>query len=328
MKKQKILIVQLGRIGDIILMTPVFDILKKANRDNIIHVLAGKHNSMVVNKHPHIDKVYAYQKNFIKLPILIWKLKHERYDIWIDPRDHHSSESIFFASQSNAGLKIGFNQDNKSVFDVGIKSDKEQMNAHAVTRNIECLSSLKIKLPASQPRPNLYVTYDSEKRLATFLKEQNITSYYCINISATSKTRYWQTDKWIKFLDYANEQKKNCILISAPNDSNILYFIKSKTGQNVNIYDTESIIDVFSIVKNSALTITPDTAVVHVASAFNVPVLAMYSNIVKNYTKFSPLSTHYRMVMNDRTGSHVPEISYDLFFSNYLELVKKTHGRK
>ena len=70
----------------------------------------------------------------------------------------------------------------------------------------------------------------------------------------------------------------------------------SKICPNLNIFQSRSLQDIFSLIKNSYLVITPDTAVVHIAAAFNVPLLGLYSGLDDFFNKFHPLSNIYQII--------------------------------
>ena len=68
--------------------------------------------------------------------------------------------------------------------------------------------------------------------------------------------------------------------------------------------------------------VTPDTSVVHIAAAFDTPVLGLYQNYEPNYNKFRPLSTINRMVMHHEPGSKISEITVELLIENYNSIIK------
>ncbi len=319
MEAKKILLVQLGQIGDLILMTPMFKALKQLNSGNELHLLAGKYNYVLATEHPLIDQVHVFIKRPIQLIQLIQQLRKEKFDIWIDPKDHYSTQSYLLARLSHAKIKVGFNRKDNDLFDHGVASDVQQANKHAVQRNLAALNFLKSNSDFEIQRPILFLKDDCERKLNHFLLQHEIANYHCVNISAASASRYWHTQKWIDFLNYLGERQIRCLVISSPSDIEIANEIVSST-KNCYLYRTNSVIDVFSVVKHSEMTITVDTAVVHIASAFDVPVLALYGNNPHNYIKFHPLSTHHRMVFDLKDHAAIDDISVDLMVTKYLEL--------
>ena len=55
-------------------------------------------------------------------------------------------------------------------------------------------------------------------------------------------------------------------------------------------YKTASVLDVAALIQNLQLIITPDTSIVHIASAFNRPVISIHENNQDSYQLFAPKS--------------------------------------
>ena len=56
-------------------------------------------------------------------------------------------------------------------------------------------------------------------------------------------------------------------------------------------YKTETILDVSALIEQLDLIITPDTSIVHIASAFDKPMVSIYENNKNNYRLWRPTST-------------------------------------
>jgi ADP-heptose:LPS heptosyltransferase len=313
----KILVVQLNRIGDLILLTPMLKILKEKYPESELHFLTGRRNYDVAADHPLIDKTYMYKKDPISVFKLIVRLRLNRYDIWIDPRDHESSEGNFLARMVNAKVKIGFNAPGSKAFTHSMKSDSELSGFHYTTRAMTALDHLDIN--SADNKPVLYVTSDSEDYVSKFLSGSLIKNYYCLNISANGPDRYWQTEKWIKFITSIDTKSNEIVLISLPDDISSAEHIKEKC-RNVHVFMSRSIIDIFSLISRSEMVITVDTSIVHIASAFNKPILALYVNLQNFYSQYSPISENYRVVMSPKDGDPISEIAVADVINKYVSL--------
>jgi len=64
---KKILVCQLRQIGDVILMTPMLELLKKRYPDSVIHVLTEKKCLPVLEHNPYIDRVWPIDKKELSL---------------------------------------------------------------------------------------------------------------------------------------------------------------------------------------------------------------------------------------------------------------------
>jgi ADP-heptose:LPS heptosyltransferase len=64
-------------------------------------------------------------------------------------------------------------------------------------------------------------------------------------------------------------------------------------------YKTASVLDVAALIQNLQLIITPDTSIVHIASAFNVPIVSIHEKNNDSYRLFAPKSQHSKTVFSE-----------------------------
>jgi len=91
--------------------------------------------------------------------------------------------------------------------------------------------------------------------------------------------------------------------------------------KKLRLFPQKNILDIASLIKTSDLLITPDTSLVHVASAFNKKVIGVYTNpqAIKNW---GPLSVDSKALVAD---SMVENVKIDDIVSSTLELLGKPH---
>jgi len=68
-------------------------------------------------------------------------------------------------------------------------------------------------------------------------------------------------------------------------------------------YPTESVLDLAAIIDNLDLIISPDTSVVHMACAFNKPLVAIYRNHMELFEVWHPISDCNHVVFSDYEDS-------------------------
>ncbi len=324
MKGQKILVVALGRIGDLVLITPVFRALKQLDPSPEVHLLAGRNNYRVVQAHPYIDKVHVYTKRPWSTLSLIYRLRNANFDLWIDPKDHLSRESRFFARIAAAKISVGYNADGKRrIFTHSVIPHTEQLGVHMSTRSLTALAPLAIV--ATDTRPVLGVEPQAAQRLHRFLKAREIRGYHWVNISGAIPERTWPTARWIALINAIGKEENCCFLLCClSRDRAIAEDILEHTA-NTCRYPTASIIDAVAGVAHADLIVTVDTSIVHIASAFNKPILSLHPNIYHNYTKYRPLSDSARDVLAPR--AMVGEISLESVLRAYRSLREEIESR-
>jgi heptosyltransferase-2 len=316
----KIIVVLLGRIGDMILATPMFSEIKKGYPDCELHVLAGRNNFNVLTNNPNVNKILVYHKSLFSLIKTYFELKNQKYDFLIDPKDHFSSESKLISFLSKAKTTIGFNQIGTKSFDVSISTQEENSQLHYVQRCIKALEYLKINLHEQITRPELFLSPISEEYVDNELS--GISDYLLINVSASSDYRMWVIDKWIEFIKIISEFEEKIIMLYQSSNKDLVYHIIEHSSKVIGV-QSDNIQDAFSIVRRAKLLVTPDTSLVHIASAFNIPVLGLYICNEANFNKFYPLSDISEVVKSPDEVVGIKSISVNQLYEGYLRIIEK-----
>ncbi|MBE2188607.1 MAG: glycosyltransferase family 9 protein [Desulfobulbaceae bacterium] len=316
----KAMVVQLGRIGDLILLTPMFEVLKEQYSAEVT-LLVGPSNYSIIKGHPAVDKVIVLDKAPHKLTPTMVQLLIKRFDVWLDPRDHFSTEGRLLAKIGRAKMKIGFNpQSKKSVFTHNISNENRYL--HQVQVGLNALQPLGYELSNEIPRPTLPVNSNSEQKIEEFIGNQE-NKFTLLNISASKDDKMWHEDLWVKFINTQSKQIGELVICHAPNHTGMANSIVSKLVGNVKVYCSPEISDIVSLIKRAELLISPDTSLVHIAAAFNIPVLALYSGLDDFYTKFCPLSEIQISVRADKGDTGLKSITLDSLNEAFTEMLKK-----
>jgi len=313
----KVLFTQLGRIGDMILATPIFEALKNKYPDVKIHVLASSHNHLILKNNPNINKVLVYDKKPLNTFSLIIKLVNGKYDYLIDPKDHFSSESKYIAKLVNAEKKIGFNSKKDKVFDIAVKPHNKGI--HYTTICFQALKELGIEPPEVVACPKLYLNRKSEFYVNEFIEHNNLDDYILINISASHQSKMWAIENWIDVARYLINKKQKIVLSFAPTESDEAKELFKKVPELI-VFTSRNLDDVLSIINRCKLTITVDTSVVHISAAFDKPVLVLIKSIADTLNKFAPLNTIKELVI---TSENLNSIKSEELIVAYEKLSDK-----
>lgn len=305
----KIQIVQLGRIGDMILATPLFYAIKNKYPQAKIDIITGTKNYKVISDNPRINKIKILDKRPPELFQFIKNNLKEKYDFHIDPKDHYSTESKWLALMTKADTKIGYNKPNSKVFHISLPSDADNQGLHYTQRCFNSLVPLGIDIPQIIPKPELFPNKTSETKAEDFIKKIVMKDKLAvINISASKQSKMLQPEKWISLINDSKLLNYTFVINSAPQERTIAEHIANET--NCLVFKPESILDVISLIKRSDLLISPDTSLIHIASAFNVPIIGIYSGLEEFYNKFHPLSDKYIAIRAEKDVDTIQTVEY------------------
>jgi len=283
----KILIVQIGVIGDMVLTTPTFRAVAETLPDAEICVLASRRGAPVVQDNPRLRRVYVLQNNPLTWPLLILRLRLRRFDWWVDPKDHRSRTSAFIARACGVKNRIGYNQGSSAPFSVSIPSFRDNRLLHAVDRNLQVLAPLGVAGPQKR-RPELFPHAGLSTKVCRQLPAAGSRTVM-LNISAGMAMRRWRIEKWAQVAEACLNRGCKAILTCGPADRAKAEDLERRQPGCV-LINSACIREIIALMPTVDLVITPDTSVVHIASAFNVPIVALFAHGEQNLTKFRPLS--------------------------------------
>jgi len=243
-------------------------------------VLASIDNHDVLQFAGYVDNVYVWNKNPLKLLLLLMKLRKRNYDIILEPKDHYSTESYYIAGLIKAEKRIGFVNGETSIFDNDV-TNYNQDKTHFQDRILSTIKALGIVPDYSMKVPLMYPNYNVDK-------EETREDYYIVNISASNESKSISFELAREILNYLKSKNLKVYLLSAPNHNDLAQ--KLSTATNTERAVTKSIIDTFPLIHLAKGLITADTSLAHIAGTYDTPVMVLSKSIEKELYKFAPKS--------------------------------------
>jgi len=281
-------IVQLGRLGDMILTTPLFRAVKECWPGSRLTVITLEHSALIAEHHPSVDSVIAVPFGILQLPTLARRLHRKSFDLFMDPKDHRSSTSRVIAEFIRAKYRVGCRANGgRETFALTFEPPNHPL--HYVDRMLRPLGLLFPNKKFAR-RPSLGVPTES-LRVADGQMLPGEHGTIAINISAGSTSRHWGLEHWEELIVEISK-KYSVAVISSPEDRHHADNICS-TSRQARPVTTNTILDAAAIVARSRAVVSPDTSIVHIASAFNRPVVGLYPPNKENLATFGPLSDRH-----------------------------------
>lgn len=318
-----ILIVQIGKIGDMILTTPLFPEIKKIYPDSKLIVLASSLNKDIPLNHKSVDEVVVYKKNILG-NIFLLNSSLKNIDLWIDPKDNYSGTSEILLKLFKPKNSLGFNSE-KKVFDVSLR--EFQSGSHAVEINLSPVNYLRNSKEKFNLRPSFEIPEIIQRQIESVMPANPFVKKVLINVSAGDKSRYLQKEKWNTVINRIHQTNFYCFnLIGMEEDMEIIDFILNDAmGMNIQYIHTKSIIETAEIVKRNDFIISADTSIVHLCSAFNKPLVALYPDVKWNLEKFAPLSDIQEIIISGKANS-IEDIKADEIVDRFKKLVNNINS--
>lgn len=281
----KFLVIQTAFIGDVILSTAVIEKLAKYYPQAQIDILVRQDNESLLLNNPHINKVLVWNKKdhkYRKLMQTLRQVRRQRYDFLINL--HRFMATGLIAAYSHARQKTGFTKnplafcyDYKFPHRIENKSDAP----HEVQRNQQLIAHLTDDEPA---KPRLYPAEEDYQQVPQDEK------YICIAPTSVWYTKQWPADQWIAFINLIPADY-TIYLLGAKADRLSCNSIKdrSKHPKVINRAGELSFLQSAALMQHAEMNYANDSAPLHIASAMNAPVTAIFCSTVPEFG-FAPLS--------------------------------------
>lgn len=286
----KILVIQTAFIGDVILATALLETIHLSAPEVSIDLLVRTGNETLFANHPYINKVLVWNKKENKLKNLVSivaQIRNNKYDVVINLQRFLSSG--IFTVLSSAKTTIGFDKNPLSIlFTYKVKHEIGD-GRHEIERNHELT---KVLYNFEINKPKLYPTSSDIEAIKNY---QN-SPYYCIAPNSVWFTKQLPAQKWVELINILPTDK-TIYLIGAPNDHQNCEKIKNECldYKIVNLAGKLSFLKSAALMSGAIMNFVNDSAPMHLASAVNAPVTAVFCSTVPTFG-FGPLSDNSKVV--------------------------------
>lgn len=293
---EKILVIRLSSLGDVLLTTPVLRALRKKYPSSQIDFLVKPQYKDAVEYNPNINQVFEYtgQSKLFK------ELKSSKYDVVIDLQNNLRSRIITFKLRTK-------------VYRFKKKTIKKFL---LVKFKINLLKNFgPIPKRYAEVVPNLLL---DEKGLEIFLPQKHQyeisleeeNDNYFIGFCPGSRhfTKRWPAEYFVELGLKLLRDNYKIVLFGGKDDKEICSKIWELIPGSINFQNDDNLLITSSLMKYCKLIVTNDSGLMHAASAVGVPVLVLFGSSVKEFG-FAPYKTKSLIIENEtlscRPCSHI-----------------------
>ncbi len=274
----KVLIIKLSALGDVVQTLPCISLLKRALPQAEIHWVVDKRNAEILKNHPQIDKVFLFSNKFFKNPAkflnFVKQLRREKYEVAIDYQGLWKSELLTFFSRGK--LKAGFLKVREGISSFYSLKCDVSFEVHAVKRYLLLTQAVLRRFGVegdivSLPKPELP------------FEEYSLTDepFIAIIPEARWETKLWPLTFWEKVITssfFVKQGYKFVILASGKNREIKKWAdeLNKKSENVISLVGKLTLPQLVGVIKKAKLVLTVDTGPMHIASALNVPLIALF----------------------------------------------------
>ncbi len=256
---ERILLVSLTNIGDVIMTFPVFDVLRERFPQAEISLVVGPKARGLLEDNPHVQKLYVYDKRAGLKERWHWlqTLRKENFDLLVDLRN---SMLPFLVKAGAVTPPVFF----------------RQVKGHMKDLHMGRLDLVLDEVSAARSRLAFYISSAKDKHAQDLLG--GVDEYVVLAPGAADDRKRWPADRFAALLDYLTEQYKvPVVLVGDGRDAMIAESMLSAPHSHVvNITGQTDLPSLGAVLRGARLAITNDSGIMHMASYMNTPVIALF----------------------------------------------------
>ena len=284
-KINKILIIRLSSLGDILLTTPFVRAIKTQFPHIKIDMLIREEYADVIKLNPYLNSKLFFKKNDQDYNKLIEQLRDNRYELVIDLQSNLRSKKIV------SSLNIKAVKFNKRSFDkfllVNFKINKLKEAPPIPIRYANTIQSIKLD--------DQGIDLFTDKSANSVLIGKNNLIGFCQG--ARHFTKRWLNEYFIELGNKLVENGYSVVLFGGKIDIEICTELAAKISGAINLSNDDDLLQTASDMKLCKAVVCNDSGLMHTASAVGTKVIAIFGSTVKEFG-FAPYNCNNLILEN------------------------------
>jgi len=312
MTPQKILIINIFGIGDVLFTTPLISNLKRHWPKCLIGYIANGRTAILLENNPQVDKVFIYDRDeyqttykqsklqfFGKMRTALSEIKSERYDLAID-LSLNSSVS-FLMRLIGIKERMGFNYRNRSPFLTRKINLSGYEGRHVVEYYLDILRELRV--PVIDTALKIYPS-EVEQKWADDICERFYLLPEDLTVAVVpgggdswgkdAHFKRWPVEKYAQLADKMIEKfSAKIILMGNHSEIDLCSYVSRKMrGSCYDLSGQTSLHQMATFLKRCKLAVVNDGGPLHVAVASGVKTVSIFGPVDENVYGPYPKAKH------------------------------------
>ncbi len=292
----KVLIIRLSSLGDILLTAPLLRALKKINPQLEIDYLLRQEYKDALSLNPNLQELFLFTRNDFENLKILNHLREKKYNLIIDLQNNFRSRGI---TSKLKGEKVKF--DKKSFQKILLVKAKINL-----LRNETPIPVRYAKMIEGLTLDDFGLELFTDKIPSADIQNKNNPIGLCPG--ARHFTKRWPVEYYIQLSKYLIQNNFDVVLFGGRIDSEICQKIYQEVPEVINLQNDNNILQTAADMKLCKAIVCNDSGLMHTAAAVGVRVLTIFGSSVKEFG-FAPYNAKSLLLENNslscRPCSHI-----------------------
>lgn len=315
----RILVVRPDRIGDVVLSTPVFEVLKRHYPRSHLTVMVRDGVAPLIHGLPFVDEVMIYDPEGKHRGVggffnLIGELREKGFRIAVVLHSQWKIAAALFG----AGVRYRVGPLSKLhsflFYNRGIRQRRSLVEMHETDYNLQLLRKLGIRVGSRNVSVKVHLTEEAKVEARAWLKEKGwveTAPLVTVHPGMGGSALNWPENHYAELITGLIKQSYQVLVTAGPTEGALLERIRDGLSEayrdKVLMYGGSSAGSVqllAGLLHHSDVVVAPSTGPLHIAVALGKPVVTFYPPVrVQSALRWGPYQAN-----EDRASIMVPEV--------------------
>ncbi len=274
-------------IGDAVMALPALEAVKENFPDSTVTVVGKPWVIPLLQNHPAVDRILPLEKSgkypadFFEVLRVAARIRRGGFDLAI--LFQNAFEAALLARLGGIGLRLGYNTDGRRfLLSHAVRRDKSILERHQVNYYLAILRAFGWEAETRDPR--LYISDKDRESARSLLSQKGIgEDDFMVGLSpgaAFGPAKRWPAERFAEIGDRAVEGWRAKVLIfGSKGERHIGERINGgMKHETLNLCGSTALGEVMALIDRCRVFVTNDSGLMHIASALNVPTVAIFGS--------------------------------------------------
>ncbi len=274
-----ILLLQLKRIGDLILTTPAIATLRENFPDARVTLVASRECADLLPAISNVDRILLVRRNLYDLA-LFFALVREKFDYCVDFT--RNDRSALFALLSGARKRIVYRRRDRfkrraQVYNDFVKLRK--LGVHTIDYNIALLGPLGISHVSRAL--HLELPQKARHKVNALRRNWKINGAYVIFHPGSARgEKFWEPQRWADAIEHVRSGSQISVVLTGGTSKPERKHLREIQGKLrrpvIDLSGKTDLLTLAALIEQARLLVTVDSAPMHVAAAMRTPQVILF----------------------------------------------------
>jgi predicted lipopolysaccharide heptosyltransferase III len=275
-----ILLLQLKRIGDLILTTPAIAALCENFPGARVTIVASSECADLLQAISNVDRILLARRDLRDLA-LFFTVASRRFDYCIDFTRNDRSAFLAFLSGARRRV-VSYRVRDQSKTRARIYTDfvsARMRDLHTIDYNLALLEPLGVQ--EASRAPHLQLRQTAREKAEALRRDWKISeSYIILHPGSARQEKLWEAERWAEVIErFGRNNGVDVVLTSGASryEQAHIAAIKNKTQQQIiDLSGKTDLLTLAALIGQARLLVTVDSAPMHLAAATRTPQVALF----------------------------------------------------